>query len=220
MEYPGLCKGSEVSRDDAFQDYASVGGSLFNLSLGGKLMNQSEAVVLAASIAGLAALVTALLAGVVALRNESQQRSAAQKNADRQALRAQTAEVFRQMFVLQHEMEWLTWHAANRPKSLDSHMLESYESSVHESYPKMLGAMAVLASMDVGLYNQLTPLMERLFEAEGRIGRLINGLGSRRKQGSSVTQLKQLNEPIRTLYRELPPEMAEAMRYSDLLHSS
>lgn len=182
-------------------------------------MTQSGAAVVAASIGGLTALVAALVAGAVALRNESHRRSAARKDVDRQALRAQAAEVFRQMFVLQHEMEWLTWHAANRPKSLNSQMTRTYESSVHDSYPRILGAMAVLASMDIGLYRRLEPLMERLFEAESRIGCLINGLISRRKRGNSLVQLKQLNEPVRTLYLDLPPEMAEAMQYSDLLHS-
>jgi hypothetical protein len=182
-------------------------------------MTQSGAAVVAASIGGLTALIAALVAGAVALRNESHRRSAARKDVDRQTLRAQAAEVFRQMFVLQHEMEWLTWHAANRPKSLNSQMTRAYESSVHDSYPRILGAMAVLASMDIGLYRRLEPLMERLFEAESQIGGLINGLSSRRKRGSSLVQLKQLNEPVRTLYLDLPPEMAEVMQYSDLLHS-
>jgi hypothetical protein len=131
-----------------------------------------------------------------------------------QALRTQAAEVFRQMFVLQHEMEWITWHAANRPKSLSSEMTGSYESTVHDSYPKVLGAMAVLASMDVGLYYQLTPLMERLFEEEARIGELISGLSIRRKRSISLARLARRNGPVKKLYIELPPEMAKVMQYS------
>lgn len=177
-------------------------------------MTQPEAVVAAASIGGLAAFVGALVAGAVALRNESKRRSAARQDIEMQALRAQAAEVFRQMFVLQHEMEWLTWHAANRPNSLDSQMTKAYESKVHDSYSTILGAMAVLASMDVGLYHRLTPLMERLFEAEGQIGKLITGLSARRGRGSSLAQLKQLNKPVTSLYLDLPPEMAEVMQYS------
>jgi hypothetical protein len=177
-------------------------------------MTQSDAAVLAAGIGGFAALVAAFVAGAVALRNETRRRLTARQDTHMQALRTQAAEVFRQMFVLQHEMEWITWHAANRPKSLSSEMTGSYESTVHDSYPKMLGAMAVLASMDVGLYYQLTPLMERLFEEEARIGELISGLGIRRKRSISLARLARRNGPVKKLYIELPPEMAKVMQYS------
>jgi hypothetical protein len=120
-------------------------------------MTQPEAVVAAASIAGFAALAGALIAGAVALRNESRRRLTARLDSDRQALRAQAAEVFRQMFVLQHEMEWLTWHADKRPDSIGSEMVSAYESRVHDCYPRILGAMAVLASMDLSLYHRLAP---------------------------------------------------------------
>jgi len=183
------------------------------LHFGGEIVTQPVAVVVAASIGGFAALVGALVAGAVALRNESRRRAAARQDLAMQALRAQAAEVFRQMFVLQHEMEWLTWHAAHRPNSLNSKITAAYESRVHDSYPAMLGAMAVLASMDLDLYHRLTPLMERLFKAEGQIGDLITGLGSRRQRDSSLAQLKKLKDPITSLYLDLPSEMAKAMKY-------
>ena len=79
-------------------------------------MTEPEALVAAAAIGGLAALAGALVAGGTALRNETRRRSAGRKDVERQALRTQAAEVFRHIFALQHEMEWLTWHAVNRPK--------------------------------------------------------------------------------------------------------
>jgi hypothetical protein len=177
-----------------------------------------EAVVVAASIGGLAAFVGAVIAGGVALRNETRRRKATFQDAERQALRAQAAEVFRHMFVLQHEMEWLTWHAVYRSSRLDSQMITAYESTVHDSYPRLLGAMAVLASMDMTLYNQLMPLADRIYDTEGEVAKLIGGLGSRRKRGDSLAQLRQLKDPVTALYRTLPPEMAEAMRYAETKH--
>lgn len=182
-------------------------------------MTQPEALVAAAAIGGFAALVGALIAGGIALRNETRRRSAGRQDIERQALRAQSAEVFRYMFIFQHEMEWLTWHAVNRPKNLDSQITAAYEAAVHDSYPRLLGAMAVLASMDMGLYQRLTPMVDRIYQTEGQVGRIISGLESRRTRGGSLAKLKQLNEPVKALYVALPPEMAEAMRYADSARS-
>jgi hypothetical protein len=178
-------------------------------------MTEPEALVAAAAIGGLAALVGALVAGGTALRNETRRRSAGRKDVERQALRTQAAEVFRHIFALQHEMEWLTWHAVNRPKDLNSRMTAAYESAVHDAYPKVLGAMAVLASMNIDLYQRVTPMVDRIYEMDGEIGRHITGLGSRRTRRGSLEKLKQLNEPVKALYVALPPEMAEAMRHAD-----
>jgi hypothetical protein len=183
-------------------------------------MTEPEALVVAAAIGGFAAFVGALIAGGIALRNETHRRSAVRKDGERQALRAQAAEVFRYMFVLQHEMEWLTWHAVNRPKDLDSQMTEAYESAVHDGYPKLLGAMTVLASMNIDLYHELAPMVDRIYEIEGQVGRFITGLDSRRTRGGSLVKLKQLNEPIKALYVALPPAVAEAMGHADSITTS
>jgi hypothetical protein len=116
------------------------------------------------------------------------------------------------MFVLQHEMEWLTWHADKRPDSIGSEMVSAYESRVHDCYPRILGAMAVLAPMDLSLYHRLAPLMERIFHAESQIALLLGDLNSRRKRHHSMAQLRKLREPVTKLYLDLPPEMAALMR--------
>jgi len=178
-------------------------------------MTEPEALVAAAAIGGFAALVGALVAGGTALRNETRRRSAVLKDVERQALRTQAAEVFRHIFALQHEMEWLTWHAVNRPKGLDSRMTASYESAVHDVYPKLLGAMAVLASMNIYLYQELVPMVDRIYEMDGEIGSHITGLGGRRTRRGSLAKLKQLSEPVKALYVTLPPEMAATMQHAN-----
>lgn len=175
-------------------------------------MTQPEAAVVAAAIVGSVSLIGALVAAAVALRNESRQRLAVRRDAETQALRSQAAETFRYMFLLQHEMEWLTWHAVHRPKDVGPRMAEIYESAVHNGYPKLLGAMAVLASLDMESYKQIVPLVERIYDAENQVGQLLAGLDSRRKRGNSVRLLGQLNGPIKALYVDLPPAMAEAMQ--------
>jgi hypothetical protein len=178
-------------------------------------MTAADSAVFAAVIGGLAALVAALVAGGVALRNETRRRNDARLDAERQALRGQAADVFRHMFTLQHEMEWLTWHAVNRRAELSPEMAATYEAAVHKAYPSLLGAMAVLASMDTDLYNSLNPLTEEIYAAEGKIGTLITGLSSAETRQDSLAGLRQLNSPVTAFYKSLPPEMAKAMRQAD-----
>jgi hypothetical protein len=181
---------------------------------------EADAAVIAAAIGGLAALVAALVAAGVALRNETRRRSEARLDAERQALRGQAAEVFRHMFTLQHEMEWLTWHAANRPAELSPEMAAMYEAAVHKAYPSLLGAMAVLASMDMDLYDSLKPLIEQLYAAEGQIGKLITGLTSAETRQDSLAGLQEWNGPVTAFYRSLPPQMAKAMQLADTKHTA
>jgi hypothetical protein len=177
-------------------------------------VKQAEAALIAAAIGGLAALVVALVGAGVALRNETRRRTAARLDAERQALRGQAAAVFRHMFTLQHEMEWLTWHAANRPAQLSPEMA-AYEAAVHKAYPSLLGAMAVLASMDMKLYDSLKPLADQLYAADGEIGTLITGLTSAETRQDSVAGLKKGYRPATAFYESLPPQMAKAMQLAD-----
>ena len=178
-------------------------------------MTEADAVVIAGVIGGFAALVAALVAAGVAVRNETRRREEARRDAERQALRGQAAEVFRHMFTVQHEMEWLTWHAVNRPAELSPEMTATYEAAVHKAYPRLLGAMAVLASMNLDLYDRLNLLTEKIYAAEGNIGTLITGLHSAETRQDSLAGLRPLHGPVAAFYKSLPPEMAKAMELAD-----
>jgi len=178
-------------------------------------MTQGQATLVAAVIAATTALMGALAAGAVALRNETRRRRAAAVDSDRLALRSQAANLFVHLFQLQHEMEWLTWHAVNRPGFLDRRLAAAYESAVHAVYPKILGAMAVLASLDLELYQTLQPLVDQLYNVEGAIGELITGLSHRRERTASLRRLSEYHSVVKTIYVDFPPRLAEAMQYAD-----
>jgi hypothetical protein len=186
----------------------------------GASVTEVEGAVIAAAIGGLAALIAALVAAGVALRNETRRRSAARVDAERQALRGQAAEVFRHMFTLQQEMEWLTWYAANRPAAASPETAASYEDAVHKTYPSLLGAMAVLASLDMDLYESLKPLAEQLYAEDDQIALLIAGLTSAETRQDSLAGLKACHGPVIALYESLPPEMAKAMQLADTKHAA
>lgn len=178
-------------------------------------MGQAEAAVLAAAIGGIAAVLGALVLGFVAVGNETRRRRWERADNERRALRAQAALVFEQVFVLQHEMEWLTWHAHRRPAAVRSELTEAYEDAVHRAYPRLLGAMAVLASLDLKLYNLLLPLTEQLFALESDIGTEITRLGLPDHAGEALAALQGMHSTVSALYRTYPPRLAEVLQTAD-----
>lgn len=178
-------------------------------------MGQAEAAVLAAAIGGIAAVLGALVLGFTAIRNETKRRVWERADDERRALRAQAALVFEQVFVLQHEMEWLTWHADRRPAALCSGFTEAYEEAVHKAYPRLLGAMAVLASLDLKLYNLLLPLTEQLFAFESDIGKEITRVSQPDTAEEAIAVLRDLRPAITALYLTLPPQLAEVLQAAD-----
>jgi hypothetical protein len=166
----------------------------------------------AAIIAAIIALFGALVVGVVTLRNESARREAEHQEAALQELRQRAADVFAQLFVVQHEMEWLTWHAVNNPTAVDSQFGKNYEATVHSGYPKLLAAMASVASLDMAVYDYLFPLNEEVYLLESRIaGALVPIINGTPDHGSSLAELQALHHDTTKLYRRLPPLFSEAM---------
>lgn len=157
----------------------------------------------------------ALVLGFSALRNETQRRVWERADNERRALRAQAATVFEHAFVLQHEMEWLTWHAYHRPEAVDSELTQAYEEAVHKAYPNLLGAMAVLASLDLSVYNLLLPLIEQLFTLETDIGKGITRIRRPDDAEAAIATLGGMNPTVKALYVDLPPRLADALQAAD-----
>jgi len=178
-------------------------------------MTPSEAAIAGAVIAAVIALIGVIATTAVALHNETRRRRAAVSDARRLALRSAAAEVFVHIFHVQHEMEWLTWHAVHRPKAVDQKMTAAYEAAVHAAYPKILGAMATLAALDLDLYHKVAPLLEILYSGEANIGREIGGLAELEQRTDTLDGLAALHEFALDLYRSLPPKLAEAMQEAD-----
>jgi hypothetical protein len=178
-------------------------------------MNQADAAVAAAAIAAATALVGVVVTSAVALHNEARRRQAAVTDSNRLALRSRAADVFVHLFHLQHEMEWLTWHAVNRPAAIDRDFMARYEAAVHATYPKILGAMAVLASLDLGLYHSLVPIVDHVYDLEGDLAGQIGGLSQSTHRPGSIAELANRHATVVALYQSLPPKLAESMHEAD-----
>lgn len=115
--------------------------------------------------------------------------------------------VFEQLFALLHETEWITWHALNHPAAVTDSMVNSYNAAVHTAYPKALGAMSVVASMDIALFAQLWTHIDALYEFEGHVGELA----LRVPNEDALSQLAAMNVEAKALYVSLPAALAAAM---------
>jgi hypothetical protein len=162
-----------------------------------------------AIIGATVAVTTALVAAIVAVRNEQKSRRGAAHREELKELRLRVADVFTELFILQHEMEWLTWHAKYHPEAIDLAMIGRYEATVHAALPKALGAMAIVASLDLELYLLLKPLAEEVYFLEGGVALAAKDLGTDRE--GSIAKLTPLTAATTSLYVKLPIELGTAM---------
>lgn len=173
-----------------------------------------------ALIGATVALMTALVAAIVGVRNEVRSRRGAARREELKELRLRVADVFTELFIIQHEMEWLTWHAQNHPEAVDHLMIGRYELTVHAAYPKVLSAMAIVASLDLELYLLLRPLADEVYSLEGQIALAAKHLETNREQ--SIAGLTRLKASSTALYEKLPVELGTAMEtagYGDELRT-
>lgn len=158
------------------------------------------------------ALVAALIAAAVALRNESRKRSQERHLAELTTVRTQAADTFKQMFVLQHEVNWLTWHARFNADAVDTRMLDGYEAAVHACIPRLLGSLSVLASLDLELYAELDDVARPLFALEAKAAFQAARCRDDDQRDLALAALAAMFADATGLWDSLPTQMASAMR--------
>lgn len=162
-----------------------------------------------ALIGATVALTTAIVAAIVGVRNEVRSRRGAARREELKELRLRVADVFTELLIIQHEMEWLTWHAVNHTDAVDPPMIDRYEATVHGAFPKALSAMAIVASLDLDLYHLLRPLANEVYSVEGEVARAAKDLEFDRER--SIAALTRLEPRAVELYERLPEALGKAM---------
>jgi hypothetical protein len=173
---------------------------------------EPQAVLTAAVIAGTVALIGAIITAGVSLRNEAKRREDTRRAEELKALRDRAAQVFRQLFVIQHEMEWITWHAVHHPESVNLEMVRNYQTAIHAAYPKVLGGMALVAAIDEELHQYLKIQLDQVYNLDSRVAIAALLVPDQ----TAIAALRELNAPAKEVYEELPKRMAEAMRSAEL----
>lgn len=170
-----------------------------------------DTTIVAAAITAVVALVTALVAGIFGLRTESRRRRQEREDARLTDVRLNAADVFKEMFVLQHEIEWVTWHARFRPEAVDAGMLAAYDAAVHSCIPRLLGSLAVLTSRDRTFYDRVFPLADELFSLDGRVARVAADVRRADYSAATIDALSAEFVHAERLWQELPVRMAAAL---------
>jgi hypothetical protein len=159
----------------------------------------------AALTVGVIALVGTLSANLLASRSS-------RRAAFVQELRTRTADAFREAFVVQHAMEWVTWHARNDPDAVDEAMKREYASEVHRALPALLGSIAAIAALSVDVYQRMQPVLEELYNAEERVAlaiRFVDAHGPPRAE--ALNRLSELLDEAQQIYKDFPVWIVEAM---------
>lgn len=178
-------------------------------------MDQATNATVIASLTSASAFLAAIIAACVALWNENRKRRQERILARVASVRSCSAEVFKEIFNLQHEVEWLTWHAANNPQRVTGQMIDSYEAAVHETIPRLLGSLSVLASLDVNAYKKLNTIVDDVFTLEGQVARIAAGLGEPSTRSLAIDGLAGRLEESEKLWTTLPLSMAAMMEDSE-----
>jgi hypothetical protein len=128
-------------------------------------------------------------------------------------LRAAISDVGREMMSLQHSMEWVCWLAQMDQDMTDEDISSIYSKEVHECIPKLLGYLAVVASLDKSLYEQLMALAQKLWELDEYIA---SAFVRYRESPTELSRVLKTSYPQSVeLYRLLLAELAEIMRFYD-----
>ena len=148
-------------------------------------MNSTDGALLGALVGAGVALAGSVLTSVVLWRIEharqeaakiaaAKAQQAAKTAADVETLRRHTADVFSELFALNHAISWITWFAEHAPHAVDQQMRESFDAETHGTFPKVLAAMAMVASVNLDFYSRLRPLQQGVFALWERVARALH----------------------------------------------
>ena len=175
-------------------------------------MTQPEVTLYVGVFTALIALTAAGITAAVSVINERKRRRDARRSDELKELRGWVAEVFIHLYVIQHETEWLTWHAANAPEAVDTEMLRNYHAATHTALPKVLGSLAIVASVDVELFKRLDQIAVALYNFEGAVALAALTVPHER----ALVKLAALNKEAHDYYESLPLDLAKAMKIAQV----
>jgi hypothetical protein len=112
-------------------------------------------------------------------------------------------------------MEWIAWRGINDPR-VDKKMIDSYDGDINSMYQALLGAMAMTASLNLSLYQELRPTLLRLYGLEERVALAIRQTEFR--QDAGVQELRACKSEAEALREFLPGELNRIMALAQAAH--
>jgi hypothetical protein len=191
-------------------------------------VNSTDGALLGALVGAGVALAGSVLTSVVLWRIEharqeaakiaaAKAQQAAKTAADVETLRRHTADVFSELFALNHAISWITWFAEHAPHAVDQQMRESFDAETHGTFPKVLAAMAMVASVNLDFYSRLRPLQQGVFALWERVARALHQEPGPNELGpnSAMLELAACWPRAEELDNDLPASLQQMMEMAN-----
>lgn len=172
-------------------------------------MNGTSAALLGTLVGAITALASGALTNRVTLRNERSRQQEARRAAFVATLRQHTAVAFAELFALNHTANWIAWFAEHDPRAVDHQMTASFDAETNRIYPKLLGATAMVAALNLPIYQELRPLQGHLFRLWEQVAIALHRLDVDRDE--AMQALRECLPVAMELEGALPPELARIM---------
>lgn len=182
-------------------------------------MDATVAALAGSLIGGSAALAGTVFTNFVVLRTEAGRRGLATQSAYVHTLRERSGAAFAQFFIIVQAIEWITWCGDGDPNSLDRKRIKSYEEAVNGAYGKLLGAVAMTASLNLDIYEQLRPLLNILYDLESRAAVALREFVATRSPAATA-ELRICKIEAMRIRETLPPELNRIMELAETAASS
>jgi gas vesicle protein len=176
-------------------------------------MDQATAGLIGVGVGGTISAITAIVTSQLTTRNqlrlEKEKAEIARHDTLLKELRSSIAEVARDMLSAYHSMEWVSWYATKGSDLINDELISQYHKEIHNIIPRMLGSLAVVASIDRQAYEELTVLAHKLQQIEDRIAEAF--IEYKRSPKESLNALARCHEDAFDLHKSLPLEFATIM---------
>ncbi len=74
-----------------------------------------------------------------------------------------------------HSIAWLGWKAKYSHRSFSEKEIDAYEKEMKGLFPDLSGARIGLAALDIKSHNQISGLIERLYEIDAELAKIYSG---------------------------------------------
>lgn len=172
-------------------------------------MDAATAGLIGAVLGGGVALVTSLIDGWNSRKLEAAKAQWGQEHAVGAELRGHVGAVARHLLSCQHSMEWLC-ALTDDGGVLTQKSVETYHREIHATFPKLLGGLATVSSLDSRLYAELERLAEEVFRIDGKIADALKKFDRAPAEASREVSTQRIDAT--ELYRKLPREIGEIMK--------
>jgi hypothetical protein len=107
-------------------------------------------------------------------------------------------------------MEWIC-SSTDGKSVLSGDKVSNYHAEIHESFPRLLGALAAVASLNDVAYKALLELANKVFKVDQQIAKALRDYENSPQMASANVSAHR--NAATELYEELPRKIAEIMKY-------